>query len=77
MNRMHKVFLLGLAAFLALTTPAAGKERVAVLDFKNLSGLNSQDLDYLTDDIVRGEVRKTLPQDTYSVVTKENLEGFL
>jgi len=53
------------------------KEKVAVLNFKNFSDLKPEDVDYLTDDVVRGEIRKRLPADRFFVVTRESLETFL
>ena len=73
MNRMHKVFLLGLVVFLAETSSAAGMERVAVLEFKDRAGLSENDRDYLVDVIVRGAVREALPVDRYVMMNKENM----
>jgi len=56
---------------------AVESRRLAVLDFGNLSDLAAQDVEYLTDSIVRGEIRKILPRHLYFVVTKENLEVLL
>jgi len=64
---------------LLLLLPAGGsaKERVAVLDFKNYTDMDRPDLEYLTDDVVRAEVRRLLPRDQYFVVTKESLRTYL
>ena len=54
--------LLGLLLILAVPGQAVESRRLAVLDFGNLSDLAAQDVEYLTDSIVRGEIRKILPQ---------------
>jgi TolB-like protein len=46
---------------------------IAVLEFHNYAGISSIDQEYLTDDIVRGEVRRLLPLPKYNLMDKESM----
>ncbi len=58
---------------LPLRCRAAGRKRVAVLEFRDRAGLDPTDLDYLTDAVVRGAVRRALSPARYLLMTKESM----
>jgi len=62
---------------MCISTAEAAMERVAIFDFKNHTELTREDLDYLEDVFLRGEVRDVLPYDLYLLMTKENMISLL
>ncbi len=54
----------------------AAKKRVAVLELSNPAGLAVQEAEYLTD-AVRLEAQRSLPSDTFQLMTRENILEYL
>jgi len=78
--KVHRVWVfVSLLALLVSVLPALSKarERVAVLEFRNMAGIPETDLDYLVDVVVRGAVREALPAREYMIMTRESMVTLL
>ncbi len=69
--------LFAMALFAIRPDPCTAEpQRLAVIELGNSAGLSDEEAYYLTD-LVRGAARKSLPRESYIVMTRENIEELL
>ncbi|MDP8222383.1 MAG: hypothetical protein P9L99_03415 [Candidatus Lernaella stagnicola] len=71
---MKLKWLLTICAVFLVIFPglALGAEKIAILDLINKSGLPENDVYFLTE-LIRGQVKRSLPSSSYSIMTRENI----